>query len=87
MSHVKAGGATKQHSQKKRKGKRLGVKLFGGQAVKIGQIIARQRGAKFHAGENTKQGKDFTLFAMQDGFVKFKKLKGKNYVDVVAKNV
>jgi large subunit ribosomal protein L27 len=83
MSKVKSGGAVRQHSQKKRHGKSLGVKLFGGQAVKTGQIIARQRGSKFHAGDNTKQGKDFTLFAMQDGFVKFKKRHGKNYVDVV----
>jgi len=51
--------------------------------VKTGQIIARQRGSKFHAGENTRLGKDFTLFAMQDGVVKFKVHHGKNYVDVV----
>lgn len=83
MSHVKSGGATAQHSQKKRRGKNLGVKIFGGQAVKTGQIIVRQRGSKFHAGKNSQQGKDFTLFALQNGFVKFKRLKGKNYVDVV----
>lgn len=83
MSKVKSGGATRQHPQSKRSGKRLGVKLFGGQAVKTGQIIVRQRGSKFHVGQNTKLGKDFTLFAMKDGFVKFKKLKGKNYVHVV----
>jgi|APSaa5957512576_1039674.scaffolds.fasta_scaffold131271_2 large subunit ribosomal protein L27 len=83
MSKVKSGGAVNQHSQGSRHGKRLGIKLYGGQAVKTGQIIARQRGSKFHAGENTRLGKDFTLFAMQDGFVKFKKHHGKNYVDVV----
>ncbi len=83
MSHVKSGGATKQHPQGKRHGKRLGVKLFGGQAVKTGQIIVRQRGANFHAGKNTKLGKDFTLFAMMDGQVKFRKYHGKQYIDVI----
>jgi len=48
MAHVKAGGATRQQSQRRRSGKRLGVKIFGGQAVKTGQIIIRQRGASFH---------------------------------------
>lgn len=83
MAHVKSGGATRQHSQ--RAGKRLGVKLFGGQAIKTGQIIVRQRGADFHAGLNTELGRDFTLFALTDGFVKFRKLEGVNYVDVVSK--
>lgn len=83
MSHVKSGGATTQHSQKNRRGKNLGVKIFGGQIIKTGQIIARQRGANFHAGMNSRLGKDFTLFAMQDGQVKFKKHHGKSYVDVV----
>lgn len=82
MAHVKSGGATRQHSQ--RAGKRLGVKLYGGQAVKTGQIIARQRGAQYHAGVNTELGRDFTLFALADGVVKFRKLQGVHYVDVVA---
>lgn len=81
MAHVKSGGATRQHAQ--RAGKRLGVKIFGGQAIKTGQIIARQRGAEFHAGKNTELGRDFTLFALTDGTVKFRKLNGVNYVDVV----
>lgn len=83
MAHVKSGGATRQHSQ--RAGKRLGVKLFGGQVVKTGQIIVRQRGADFHAGKNTELGRDFTLFALADGEVKFRKLNGVSYVDVVSK--
>lgn len=83
MAHVKSGGATRQHSQ--RAGKRLGVKLFGGQAIKTGQIIVRQRGAQFHAGLNTELGRDFTLFSLTDGVVKFRKLEGVNYVDVVSK--
>ncbi len=83
MAHVKSGGATRQHSQ--RAGKRLGVKLFGGQAIKTGQIVVRQRGAQYHAGINTELGRDFTLFALADGVVKFRKLQGVHYVDVVAK--
>ena len=51
MAHVKSGGATRQHSQ--RSGKRLGVKIFGSQKIKAGQIIVRQRGQQFHAGVNT----------------------------------
>ena len=83
MAHVKAGGATRQQSQRRRSGKRLGVKIFGGQAVKTGQIIVRQRGASFHAGKNTNLGKDFTLFALSDGVVAFRKHHGRQYVDVV----
>lgn len=83
MAHVKSGGATRQHSQ--RAGKRLGVKLYGGQAIKTGQIIVRQRGAQYHAGINTEIGRDFTLFALAEGVVKFRKLQGVHYVDVVAK--
>jgi len=56
--------------------KYLGVKMFGGQVVKAGNIIVRQRGTKFHPGTNVGQGKDFTLFALTEGSVKFKK--GKN---------
>ena len=64
MAHVKSGGATNQHHQ--RSGKRLGVKIFGGQEIKNGQIIIRQRGAKFHAGVNTQLGRDlpYTRFLM-----------------------
>ena len=83
MAHVKSGGATRQHHQ--RAGKRLGVKLYGGQAIKTGQIVVRQRGADFHAGVNTELGRDFTLYAMAPGEVKFRKLNGVNFVDVVAK--
>lgn len=83
MAHVKAGGATRQQSQKSRPGKRLGVKLFAGQVVKAGQIIVRQRGSNFHAGKNTSLGKDFTLFALSDGVVAFRKHHGRQYVDVV----
>jgi large subunit ribosomal protein L27 len=83
MAHVKSGGATRQHAQ--RPGKRLGVKIFGGQAIKTGQIVVRQRGAKFHAGDNTKLGRDFSLYATSEGTVHFKKDKGVSYVEVIAK--
>lgn len=83
MAHVKSGGATRQHAQ--RPGKRLGVKIYGGQEIKTGQIVVRQRGAKFHAGENTKLGRDFTLYATAPGNVKFRKDKGVNYVEIVSK--
>ena len=80
MAHVKSGGATRQHSQ--RAGKRLGVKIYGGQAIKAGQIIVRQRGAQFHAGENVEKGRDFTLFSTAEGKVEFKIKEGVNYVNV-----
>ncbi len=80
MAHVKSGGATRQHSQ--RAGKRLGVKIYGGQDIKAGQIIVRQRGAKFHAGENVQKGRDFTLFSTAQGKVEFKIKEGVNYVNV-----
>ncbi len=83
MAHVKSGGATNQHHQ--RPGKRLGVKIFGSQEVKNGQIVIRQRGAKFHAGVNTDLGRDFTLFSLADGVVSFRKKKGVSYVDVLTK--
>jgi large subunit ribosomal protein L27 len=69
MSHVKSGGKTRQHAT--RPGKRLGVKLFGGQVIKNGQIIVRQRGTKFYPGTGVGIGRDHTLFATKDGFVKF----------------
>lgn len=81
MAHVKSGGAARQHSQ--RAGKRLGVKIYGGQAIRAGQIIVRQRGANFHAGKNVEKGRDFTLFALADGKLEFKVKEGINYVDVL----
>jgi large subunit ribosomal protein L27 len=68
-------------------GKRLGVKRFGGQHVKAGEIIIRQRGSEFYAGRNTDMGKDFTIYAKSEGFVSFRKMsgykRGKKYVDIV----
>lgn len=75
MAHKKAGGSTRNgrdsHS------KRLGVKCFGGEKVLAGNIIVRQRGTRFHPGENTGLGRDHTIFATVDGFVKFR-VKGAN---------
>lgn len=84
MAHKKAGGSTRNGRDSE--SKRLGVKRFGGQAVIAGNILVRQRGTKFHAGENVGIGKDHTLFAKADGVVKFE-VKGANnrkFVSIVA---
>ncbi len=70
MAHKKAGGS-KARQQGNVAGKRLGVKLYGGRAVKTGQIIVRQRGREFIPGKNVKMGKDFTIFSLINGIVKF----------------
>ncbi|MFO5970528.1 50S ribosomal protein L27 [Pseudomonas aeruginosa] len=84
MAHKKAGGSTRNGRDSE--SKRLGVKLFGGQAVKAGNILVRQRGTKFHAGYGVGLGKDHTLFAKVDGVVKFetKGAFGRKYVSIVA---
>lgn len=84
MAHKKAGGSTRNGRDSE--SKRLGVKIFGGQVVKPGNIIVRQRGTKFHPGENVGCGRDHTLFAKADGQVQFsvKGPKGRKYVTVVA---
>jgi large subunit ribosomal protein L27 len=84
MAHKKAGGSTKNGRDSI--SKRLGVKRFGGQDVLAGSIIVRQRGTKFHAGDNMGIGKDHTLFALSDGKVLFetKGPKNRKYVSIVA---
>ncbi|MBG7067757.1 50S ribosomal protein L27 [Pseudomonas aeruginosa] len=84
MAHKKAGGSTRNGRDSE--SKRLGVKLFGGQAVKAGNILVRQRGTKFPAGYGVGLGKDHTLFAKVDGVVKFetKGAFGRKYVSIVA---
>jgi len=78
MATRKAGGSTVLGRDSI--SKRLGVKIFGNQRVKKpGEIIVRQRGTKFHPGENVKRGEDDTLFAMKPGFVKFSVKKVKNF--------
>jgi large subunit ribosomal protein L27 len=84
MAHKKAGGSTRNgrdsHAQ------RLGVKRFGGQVVKAGNILVRQRGTQFHPGDNVGIGKDHTLFATVDGKVLFEEKGPKNrrYVSITA---
>jgi large subunit ribosomal protein L27 len=80
MAHKKTGGKTSQ--QTTRPGKRLGVKVFGGQEIKTGTIILRQRGTRFHPGEGVGIGRDHTLFALRDGKVLFKKRQGTKVVCV-----
>ena len=82
MAHKKAGGSSKNGRDSN--SKRLGVKRFGGQSVKPGEIIIRQRGTNTHPGENVGMGKDHTLFALTDGKVAFKeKSGGKMFVNIM----
>ncbi len=71
MAHKKAGGSSKNGRDSI--SKRLGVKKFGGEEVKAGNIIVRQRGTKLHPGKNVGLGKDYTIFALIDGYVKFER--------------
>ncbi|KAF3976977.1 MAG: 50S ribosomal protein L27 [Methylococcales symbiont of Hymedesmia sp. n. MRB-2018] len=84
MAHKKAGGSTRNGRDSN--AKRLGVKRFGGQEVLAGNILVRQRGTKFHAGENVGIGKDHTLFAKADGKVLFQEKGSKNrkFISIVA---
>ena len=75
MAHKKAGGSSRNGRDSA--GRRLGVKKFGSELVVPGNIIIRQRGTKFHPGSNVGMGKDHTIFALVDGHVRFKELKGK----------
>lgn len=83
MAHKKAGGSSRNGRDSE--SKRLGVKLFGGQAVRAGGIIVRQRGTRFHHGVNVGLGRDHTLFALTDGVVRFetKGPRNRRYVSVV----
>ena len=85
MAHKKAGGASRNGRDSN--AKRLGVKVFGGQAVNAGAIIVRQKGTQFHAGENVGQGNDFTLFALKSGKVKFSRQKRQKYDGRIFKDV
>lgn len=82
MAHKKGAGSSRNGRESE--SKRLGVKLFGGQVVKAGNIIVRQRGTQHHPGENVGMGKDHTLFALIDGKVEFKKKKdNKSFVSII----
>ena len=82
MAHKKAGGSSRNGRDSA--GQRLGLKIFGGEQVIAGNIIARQRGTKWHAGRNVGLGRDHTLFALTDGKLEFRtKTKGRVFVSVL----
>ncbi len=81
MASTKAGGATRQKGN--RRGKRLGVRIFGGEKVIAGHILVRQKGSNFRAGDGVGMGRDFTLFALKEGILKFIKKQGKRFATVV----
>jgi large subunit ribosomal protein L27 len=82
MAHKKAGGSSRNGRDSA--GRRLGIKIFGGEQVVAGNIIARQRGTKWHAGRNVGIGRDHTLFALTDGRVAFQtKTNGRVFVSVL----
>ena len=81
MAKKKQGGKTAQH--KRPDGKRLGIKVFGGQEVTSGMILIRQRGTKYQAGDGVKVGKDHTLFAVSAGKVEYRVKQGKKFISVV----
>lgn len=81
MAHKKGAGSSRNGRESE--SKRLGVKIYGGQAIIAGNIIVRQRGTTHHPGENVGMGKDHTLFALKDGVVKFQKgRQNRSYVSV-----
>ena len=83
MAHKKGEGSVKNGRDSQ--SKRLGVKIFGGQAINSGNIIVRQRGTVYHPGRNVGVGKDFTIFALTNGIVEFQKKKGdKTFISVNA---
>ena len=80
MAHKKGEGSVKNNRDSQ--SKRLGVKIFGGQPAISGNIIIRQRGTVYHPGENVGLGKDFTIFALKDGIVEYRKSKNKTLISV-----
>ncbi|MBI2617037.1 50S ribosomal protein L27 [Candidatus Gottesmanbacteria bacterium] len=80
MAHIKTGAATKGNRDSI--GKRLGIKVYGGSSVVSGNILVRQRGAKFKAGDGTRYGRDYTIYAICDGTVQFKRRYGRTFVVV-----
>lgn len=83
MAHKKGQGSS--NNGRESESKRLGIKIFGGQFAKAGNILVRQRGTVYHPGENVGMGKDHTLFALIDGIVVFRKKRDdKSYVSVQA---
>jgi large subunit ribosomal protein L27 len=85
MAHKKGGGSSRNGRDSR--GKRLGVKAYGGQLVTAGSIIVRQRGTKVHPGANVGRGSDDTLFAKVDGRVNFDRSRGKSVVSVLEESL
>lgn len=81
MAKTKAGGKVSQKTN--RAGRRLGLKIFGGQKVKNGMILVRQKGTKYHPGDGVGMGRDYTIFALKEGSVIFKKKKSDIFVNVI----
>jgi len=81
MAHKK--GASSSNNGRDSNAKRLGVKRFGGQQVKAGEILVRQRGTKYHPGENVGRGGDDTLFALKPGAVQFSKRRNRKLISIV----
>jgi large subunit ribosomal protein L27 len=82
MAHKKAGGSTRNGRDSE--SKRLGVKMYGGQVIKAGNIIVRQRGTQFHPGKNVGLGRDHTIFATETGTVQFREgAKGRMFISIV----
>lgn len=81
MAHVKAGGTAK--GNKDSVSKRLGVKIYGGQVAKGGSILVRQKGTRVHPGNGVMMGKDFSLFAVTAGLVRFHTRLGKQFVSIL----
>ncbi len=82
MAHKKGAGSTKNGRDSE--SKRLGVKIFGGQEARNGNIIIRQKGTRFHPGDGVRLGKDFTIYAVMDGLVEFTRKRGdKTFVSVI----
>jgi large subunit ribosomal protein L27 len=82
MAHVKGVGTTSLGRDSQ--GQRLGIKLYGGQLAKSGSIIVRQRGTKYRPGKNTMMGKDYTIFAIASGMVKFSRKKVRKFNNSIA---
>ncbi len=82
MAHKKGGGSSRNGRDSN--SQRLGVKRFGGQLVKAGEILVRQHGTKFHPGENVGCGRDYTLFAKETGHVEFHKRNNRQYIRIIA---
>ena len=81
MAHTKAAGSTR--TNKDSISKRLGVKLYGGEKAAVGNIIIRQKGTRVHPGKGVTTGKDYTIYALKEGIVQFRKRMGNLFVDVL----